>query len=105
MRPQPTCRPRALWDALASNDAAAAREAAAALERAVGADADADDSLALLGALDAWRNDPACAGCRQRLRARLWPRLPAAPAAIAPRARGDARGRAYLQALAPETAP
>ena len=96
---------RALWDALASNDAAAAREAAAALERAVGADADADDSLALLGALDAWRNDPACAGCRQRLRARLWPRLPAAPAAIAPRARGDARGRAYLQALAPETAP
>ena len=96
---------RALWDALEGGDRDAAARAATRLERAIADEPGAADSLGLLGALDAWRADPACAPCVARLRARLWPRLPPAAAALPPREAADARGRVYLDALSPEALP
>jgi hypothetical protein len=57
--------------------------------------------LALLAEIDALRRDRECIDCRQRLAALLWPSLAPPAAAPQPRARPDAVGRAYLEALAP----
>lgn len=63
------------------------------------------DPLSLVAAIDALRRDPDCADCRTTLRARLWPLLPREAAMAPARARADARGQAYLDALPKETAP
>ncbi|HET6436204.1 MAG TPA: hypothetical protein VFG18_10965, partial [Xanthomonadaceae bacterium] len=62
------------------------------------------DPLAVIAAIDALRRDPACAACRARLRAALWPLLPRPPASTGGRPRADAAGRAYLRALDAEAA-
>ena len=95
----------ALWTALQRGELESARRAAEAWEAQVGAEPDAEDALAVLAALDRWRADPRCDRCVADLRAALWPRLPATPAALAPRERADARGRAYLEALDAVDAP
>ena len=59
----------------------------------------AADPLALQAAIDGVQRDPACAGCRQRLRALLWPLLPVPPAAVVRRPAPDAQGQRYLDAL------
>ncbi len=59
----------------------------------------AADPLALQAALDALQRDPACAACRQHLRALLWPLLPTPPAAVARRPAPGAQGQRYLDAL------
>ncbi|WP_287597237.1 hypothetical protein [Thermomonas sp.] len=59
----------------------------------------AADPLALQTALDALQRDPACAACRDHLRALLWPLLPTPPAAVARRPAPDAQGQRYLDAL------
>lgn len=59
----------------------------------------AADLLALQVAIDALQRDPACAACRQRLRALLWPLLATPPAAVARRPAPDAQGQRYLDAL------
>jgi len=61
-----------------------------------------DDPLALAEALDAVRRDEDCAGCRQRLRALLWPMLARPPAATGERMAPDRAGEAYLDALGRE---
>ena len=58
-----------------------------------------DDALGLVAALDAVRAAPDCDDCRASLRAKLWPLLPGATPAPLGRARADAEGAAYLQAL------
>ncbi len=57
------------------------------------------DPLALAAAIDPVRRDPACAACRQHLRAMLWQILPRPVPAPTLRAPGDAVGRRYLDAL------
>jgi hypothetical protein len=64
-----------------------------------------DDPLALLEHLDAARRDPACADCRDRLARALWPALTPPAAAPALRARPEATGERYLDAIAPEAKP
>ncbi|ODU38819.1 MAG: hypothetical protein ABS98_16540, partial [Lysobacteraceae bacterium SCN 69-48] len=59
----------------------------------------AADPLALQAALDELQRDPACAECRERLRAQLWPLLPTPPAAVRRRPAPDAQGQRYLDAL------
>ena len=63
------------------------------------------DPLDLVAALEAVRADPACSGCRARLRERLWPLLPRPAASVLPRAAPDRAGQLYLDALAPERKP
>ncbi len=71
-----------------------------ALQREIGQDRAAlPGAIELLLALDAARRDPACADCRGRLRALLWPLLPLPAAALAPRAAADAQGRAWRERL------
>ena len=67
--------------------------------------AQADDPLALLAALDTVRRDPACAACRQTLRAQLWSVLRRPPSTPAPRPALDAMGARYLDALRGEVDP
>lgn len=62
-------------------------------------EASVPDGLGILAALDRARRDPSCAECRTALRDLLWPLLPAPPAASTTRARPDAAGRAYLDAV------
>jgi hypothetical protein len=88
-----------LWRALSEGDAAARREAAQAFEVWLRSHEEGVDALGLYAALDAWRQEPACASCVAKVRASLWPLLPQQPAALAPRLRADARGQAYLDAL------
>ncbi len=57
------------------------------------------DALALSGAIDAARRDPACASCRQKLRALLWTALERPPARLLRRRPADAGGARYLGAL------
>ncbi|MEN1959826.1 hypothetical protein WCE41_05740 [Luteimonas sp. MJ246] len=57
------------------------------------------DPLAVMAAMDAVQRDPACDGCRERLRALLWPLTRPPAAAPLQRARPDAIGKAYLDAL------
>ena len=91
----------ALWRALAApGDITAERDAFAVWLRSN--EASADDALGLVAALDAASADPGCASCRVELRRRLWPLLAAPAPAAAPRATPDARGAAYLDALARE---
>jgi hypothetical protein len=57
------------------------------------------DALALSGAIDAARRDPACASCRQKLRALLWTAMERPPARLLRRRPADASGARYLGAL------
>lgn len=93
-----------LWQALGEGDGNSQQEAARAFETWLRAHEDGVDALGLYAALDAWQRQADCADCAQRLRAALWPLLPAEPAALAPRPRADARGQAYLDALSKEPA-
>ena len=88
----------ALWQALGTG--APARAEFAAFETWLrGNEATVEDPLGLLAALETARAQPGCADCRAALRARLWPLLPRTVPATAARARGDAEGAAYLDAL------
>ena len=94
----------ALWRALAApGDSAAERDAFATWLRAN--ESNVDDSLGLVAALDALAGDPACDTCRIELRRKLWPLLATPAAATAKRTAPDARGAAYLDALARERSP
>ncbi|MGJ4802217.1 hypothetical protein [Luteimonas sp. SDU82] len=63
-----------------------------------------EDPLAWIAAIDALRQQPGCADCRDALRGLVWSALPR-PAAAFGRRDGDAAGRRYLEALdgGPET--
>ncbi|MBW8368795.1 MAG: DUF4175 domain-containing protein [Arenimonas sp.] len=94
----------ALWRSLAATgDSAAERDAFATWLRAN--ETTVDDPLGLVAALDALASDPACDACRQELRRKLWPLLATPAAAAASRSAPDARGAAYLDALARERSP
>ncbi len=56
-------------------------------------------ALGVLAAIDQARRDPACAACREHVRALLWPFVPVPAAAALPRAVADPAGDAYLDAL------
>lgn len=86
------------WNALEQRPDAPPLQLAALEAWAVANRAALADPLALLAAIDAVRLDPACAPCRQSLRAALWPALQAQPSAQR-REGGDAAGRRYLEAL------
>lgn len=71
-----------------------------ALERwARGQAAHLPDPLALSGAIDAVRRDPACVACRARLRALLWTAMARPPAHLARRRPADSSGARYLGAV------
>jgi len=57
------------------------------------------DALALTGAIDAVRSDPACKACRARLRAQLWIAMERPLALPARRRPADAAGTRYLGAI------
>jgi hypothetical protein len=57
------------------------------------------DALALMGAIDAVRSDPACMACRARLRAQLWTAMERPLARPARRRPADAAGARYLGAI------
>ncbi|MGW8203467.1 DUF4175 domain-containing protein [Sphingomonas bisphenolicum] len=57
------------------------------------------DALALTGAIDAVRSDPACTACRARLRAQLWTVMERPLARPARRRPVDAAGARYLGAI------
>lgn len=61
--------------------------------------------LDLAAALEQYRAEPACAACRERLRALLWTTLAAPPARPLPRQAPDATGRRYLDALSAGESP
>ncbi|MBN8887904.1 MAG: DUF4175 family protein [Rudaea sp.] len=90
-----------LWSGLQRGDAADANaiDWSGAEEWLRAREASLPDALAVLAAIDRTRRDPACAECRDSLRALLWPLLPAPAATGAARATPDAAGRAYLDAL------
>jgi hypothetical protein len=90
--------------AIAQRDARA--EALSAWLRARAQQGEDDDAtLALFEAFSAWRADPACDACRAALRRQLWPWLPPAPIAPAPRARADTAAQRYLDALRGDALP
>ena len=62
------------------------------------------DVLDLFAAIDEVRGDPACAPCRQRLRALLWSASAQPPAQVPRRGAVDDAGRRYLDALRQEPA-
>ena len=95
--------PARVWAALA-NDTATADAADAADLDALQAwlrtnEARVPDALDLFAAIDEVRGDPACAPCRQRLRALLWSASAQPPAQVPRRRATDAAGRRYLDAL------
>ncbi|MES2173913.1 MAG: DUF4175 domain-containing protein [Pseudomonadota bacterium] len=57
------------------------------------------DALALSGAIDSVRSDPACMACRARLRAQLWTAMERPLARPARRRPADAGGARYLGAI------
>ena len=57
------------------------------------------DALALGGAIDAVRRDPACASCRAKLRAQLWTAMERPLGQPARRRPADATGTRYLRAI------
>lgn len=57
------------------------------------------DPLGLLADADSLQRQPDCASCRRALAARLWPLLPAPPAAVDARRLPDAAGQAWLNGL------
>lgn len=73
---------RAAWQALA-------RDAAPDWDALDAWAAQRKDAAALRTLVDAARRDPACADCRERLRAQLWPLLPPPAAGVAPRSTGS----------------
>ena len=97
--------PVRVWTALA-NDAAAAETADLdALHAWLRTnEARMPDALDLFVAIDEVRGDPACAPCRQRLRALLWSASAQPPAQVPRRGAADAAGRRYLDALRQEPA-
>lgn len=72
----------------------AAVEAWAARERAR-----VQDPLAVVAAIDAVRQDPACTDCREALRGLLWQAMRRPAGGVAPRPAADAAGARYLRAL------
>ncbi|MEO6226652.1 MAG: hypothetical protein ABIO61_02185 [Thermomonas sp.] len=95
----------ALWSALAPDHAAmpvptGVLDAASRHLHARGSED--SHALAALAGMDALREEPACNECRERLRQRLWPLLPAPIARPVPRDRATSSGNAYLDALQPE---
>ncbi|MCC4585509.1 DUF4175 domain-containing protein [Xanthomonas sp. NCPPB 1067] len=97
-------QPVALWQALGEPVGSGDRAALDAFARWLPAHATAiDGPLDLAAAVETLRTTPACATCRQRLRALLWPLLVRPPAAVQARVAPDAGGQRYLDALhAPE---
>ena len=69
-----------------------------------GNEARVPDALDLFAAIDEVRGDPACAPCRQRLRALLWSASAQPPAQVPRRGVVDEAGRRYLDALRQEPA-
>ncbi len=57
-----------------------------------------EDPLAWIAAIDALRQDPSCADCRDELRGLVWAALPRPAGGLVPRA-GDALSRRYFDAL------
>lgn len=57
------------------------------------------DPLALSGALDSVRRDPACRPCRARLRSLLWTAMERPPARLSRRLPADAAGVRYLDTI------
>ena len=68
-------------------------------------DGDERDTLAAIAALDALRQQPDCAPCRDELRLRVWPLLAKPLASPMPRARATQVGDAYLDALRRQARP
>ncbi|MFZ2994965.1 DUF4175 domain-containing protein [Sphingobium sp.] len=91
----------AAWRALGEGpDATTGPLALDALARWINANAARlPDALALTGALDAVRRDPACASCRAKLRAGLWSAMERPPAHLARRRPADSAGQRYLQSI------
>ena len=87
------------WRALAPRPAGGSPDLAALSAWLATHPAQVDDPLALAAALDAVRRDEACADCRRRLRALLWPMMRRPPAAAGERMAPDRAGAAYLDAL------
>lgn len=58
-----------------------------------------DRALALLRSADELRRSPACAECRERFKAQLWPLLPMQRAALRARSAPDAEAQAYERGL------
>ena len=58
-----------------------------------------DRSLTLLRSADELRRSPACVECRERMKAQLWPLLPAQRSALRARAAPDAEAQAYERSL------
>ncbi|QHG88920.1 hypothetical protein EBN15_00915 [Xanthomonas cucurbitae] len=99
-------QPVALWQALDDPTAAGDRAALDAFARWLPAhQAALDGPLDLAAAVETLRATPACAACRQRLRALLWPLLVRPPAAVQPRQAADAGGQRYLDALHAQERP
>lgn len=96
----------AAWQSLDDTRAGTLAATLDALEAWADADRDRlEDPLAWIAAIDALRQDPGCASCRETLRGLLWSAMPRPAGAIAPRA-DDATSRRYLDALdAGEDAP
>ncbi|HLU13505.1 MAG TPA: hypothetical protein VKZ64_06060 [Arenimonas sp.] len=92
-----------LWQALDGGDPAQPLEDFARWLAARGGD-DAE-TLDLVEAVELLRADPHCGDCRERLRARLWPLLPAPAPAAPARPAVDAAGEAWLRALTEEDRP
>ncbi|MCD9032350.1 DUF4175 domain-containing protein [Luteimonas sp. Y-2-2-4F] len=91
--------PQDAWTQLADvqadpANALAAVEAWAARERER-----LQDPLAVAAAIDAVRQDPACADCREALRGLLWQAMPRPAGGVAPRRPADDAGARYLRAL------
>ena len=90
-----------LWLALAEPDSA---PDLAPMSRWLEQNADRiEDPLSLVAAIETLRAEPACADCRQRRRALLWPLLPRPVAGTQARPAPDAAGEAYLDALSQES--
>jgi len=90
----------ALWQALAPGNGAVPAGRLDAFGRWLAThEARLDAPLDLAAALEQYRAEPACADCRQRLRALLWSALAAPPAQPLPRPAPDAAGRRYLDVL------
>jgi hypothetical protein len=94
--------PADVWNALRSGDTLPLD----ALTRWINDERDTlADPLSLLSLVDALQRDPACAECRDELARQLWSSL-VPPAAAPPlRAKPDAVGAAFLDAIAPAEEP
>jgi hypothetical protein len=92
--------PAAAWRALADAPGTTGDIDLTALERWLRSDAaEGVDRLSFAADIDAVRHDPRCAACRRALRARLWTALQHPPPHVPRRAKADAAGDRYLDAL------